>query len=111
MAREIRKNGTVQRLSYEECGIDSKRLAELQCGCRTGKYHPEMLQAACDGFEFIRPWILLSVTKNVSFDRLEFHWKLGRCPAGRSNFYSFRRRFYYNLDRELRKKNQKRGKH
>ncbi len=106
MSKEKRKKGTqeIQRFSYEEYGIDGVRLAELQDGCRTGKYPPEMLQAACDGLEFVRPWILLSVTKNVSFDRLEFHWELGRCPSGRTNFYSFRRRFFYNLDKALREK-------
>ena len=93
---------TIQRLSYEEYGISKNRLAELQSGCRAGIYPSEMLSDACNGFEFIKPWILLSVAKNRSYDLLEFDLRLGRVPVGRSNFYSFRRRFFYNLDRALR---------
>lgn len=46
--------------------------------------------------------IILSVTKSKSYDRLEFDLQLGRVPAGRTDFYGFRRKFYHNLDCLLR---------
>ena len=95
---------TIQRLSYEQYGISKNRLAELQGGCRAGIYPSEMLSDACNEFGFVRPWILLSVSKDRSYDLLEFDLRLGRIPVGRSNFYGFRRRFFYNLDRALKEK-------
>lgn len=95
--KQIIGTETIRRLSYEEYGISKERLAELRSGCRAGIYPSEMLSDACNGFEFVRQWILLSVTKNRSYDLIEYS-KWGRIPCGRSNFYSFRRRFYYNLD-------------
>lgn len=104
MSKKKRRSSiqTIQRISYEEYGISKNRLLELQDGCRTGMCPSEMMSNACNGFEFVGPWIILSVTKNRSYDSLEFDLKLGRIPCGRSNFYSYRRRFYYNLDCLLR---------
>lgn len=89
------------RPSYPELGISKERLRELQNGCRVGIYSSEMLSKACAGFEFIKPWILLSVEKGRSYDRLEFDLQLGRVPIGRTDFYGVRRKFYHNLDRLL----------
>ncbi len=41
----------------------------------------------------------LSVQRKLSYDHLKFDWKLGRIPAGRSDFYGYRRLFFYNLSR------------
>lgn len=86
------------RLGYSEYGISRERYLELCNGCAEGKYSPETLGKACRGLEFIKPWILLSVTKSKSYDLIEFHSELGRVPVGRSDFYGFRRKFYHNLD-------------
>lgn len=90
------------RPSYSELSISKERLRELQNGCRVGIYSSKTLREACKGFEFISPWIILSVTKSKSYDLIEFSTKLGRIPVGRSNFYGFRRKFYHNLDCLLR---------
>ncbi len=110
MSREKRRNGTnkMQRRSYAEYGIEGQRLEELQSGCRTGIYPPEILKAACGGLETISPWILLSVRQGKSFDRLQILWELGemeRPAVSRSGFYRFRRRFFANLDKELKERN------
>ena len=106
MSRGKRRNGTntMQRQSYAEYGIERQRLEELQNGCRTGLYPPEILKAACKEFEFIELWILLSVRQGKSFDRLQILWELGemeRPAVSRSGFYRFRRRVFSILDKEL----------
>ena len=89
------------RPSYPELGISKERLSELQNGCRVGIYSSEMLSKACAGVEFIKPWIILSVTKSMSYDALKIKWQLKeieQMPCCRSDFYGFRRKFYHNLD-------------
>lgn len=95
-------NQGAPRLGYHEYGINKRHLLELQQGCQTGQFSPETLSKACEGFRFIEPWIILSVTKSKSYDLIEFDFKLGRIPIGRSDFYGFRRKFYHNLDVILR---------
>lgn len=98
------------RPQYAELGISRERIHELQSGCMTGKYTPEMLSKACEEFKFLEPWILLSVTKDCSYDAMMIKWELReleRPAVGRSDFYGFRRKFFYNLDMLL---NQRQGR-
>lgn len=109
MSRRKCRNGTntIQRLNYVEYGIGKQRLAELQDGCRAGIYPPEILKVACKGLEAISPWILLSVRQGKSFDTLAVRWELGEIekpPFCRTDFYSCRRRFFANLDKELKER-------
>lgn len=108
MSRRKRRNGTntMQRLSYKQYGIAMGRLEELQSGCRTGAYSPEVLKAACAGIEIASKWVLLSVRQGASFDAMAVQWELGRTerpPFCRTDFYSYRRRFFANLDKELKR--------
>lgn len=99
------ENQSAPRLGFEAYNISRERYLELRNGCATGKYSPETLRKACRGFEFVAPWILLSVTENRSYDAMEIKWELSeieRIPVGRSDFYGFRRKFYHNLDVILR---------
>lgn len=101
METRIRKsNGYAgnPRQSYDFYGLDRQRVEELKEYCKAGVYPSEMLQKACNGFEWLAPWILLSVQQGLSYDFLEFDMELGRVPAGKSDFYGFRRKFYHNLD-------------
>ena len=91
------------RMGYSEYGISRERYLELRNGCAEGRYSPETLREACRGLDFIKSWIILSVTKSKSYDLIEFNSELGRVPVGRSDFYGFRRKFYHNLDVILRK--------
>ena len=72
-------------------------LNELRDNCASGKYSNKILHEACAEFQFIEQWILLSVTKNLSYDRLEYS-ELGRIPASRTSFYRYRKLFYHNLN-------------
>ncbi|MFG6369566.1 MAG: hypothetical protein K1W16_14360 [Lachnospiraceae bacterium] len=95
------KNQCAPRLSFDAYNISRERYLELRNGCAAGEYSSETLSKACRGFEFIESWILLSIAKRQSYDSMEYSDK-GRIPVGRSNFYGYRRRFYYNLDLVLR---------
>ena len=67
----------------------------------------KILKAACKGLEAISPWILLSVRQGKSFDTLAVRWELGEIekpPFCRTDFYSCRRRFFANLDKELKER-------
>lgn len=89
----------VPRFSFEYYGISRKRYTELRDGCREGKYGSNVLAQACLGVpEEIAVFIIKSVAENRSYDDLEFDVELGRIPCGRTNFYGYRRAFYYNLD-------------
>lgn len=101
------ENQRAPRFGYSEYGMSRERYLELRNGCAAGKYSPETLQKACRGLEFIGPWIILSVTKSKSYDRLEFSTELGRIPVGRTDFYGFRRKFYHNMDCLLRAQQEK----
>lgn len=96
------ENQGAPRLGFDTYNISRERYIELRNGCAAGKYSREILSKACRGLEFIKPWILLSVTKSKSYDLIEFHAELGRIPIGRSDFYGYRRQFYHNLDCLLR---------
>lgn len=89
------------RFSFSAYNISQERYRELCNGCAAGKYSREILSKACRGLEFIKPWILLSVTKGKSYESLEKMWARGeieRVPYGKTDFYGFRRKFYHNLD-------------
>ena len=92
------ENQGAPRLGFNAYNISRERYIELRKGCAAGKYSRETLSKACRGLGFIEPWIILSVTKSKSYDLIEFDFKLGRIPIGRSDFYGFRRKFYHNLD-------------
>lgn len=104
MSKKKRNNNNFKistRPSWEELGMSKERARELQNRCKAGIYPPETLSKACAEFKFIKPWILLSVTKGCSYDAMMIKWELGeleRAPIGRSDFYGFRRMFFKNLD-------------
>jgi hypothetical protein len=74
---------------------------KLQTFCRD----PANYQTVCalanklDGK--IAPWLILSVVRNVSYDKLEFHQKYGRIPISRTAFYNMRRLFFDMLAGEV----------
>lgn len=93
------------RMGYSEYGISRERYIELRNGCAEGKYSLKTLREACKGIEFISPWIILSVTKSMSYDELQKKWELReieQIPYCRTDFYGWRRKFYHNLDVILR---------
>lgn len=89
------------RASWEDYGITQERVNELMEIVRTGEHETLAHQAAYMADEKAAGHILLSVKKYLSYDRLEYHDKLGRCPLGRTDFYGARRLFFHYLDEAL----------
>lgn len=107
-----------QRAPYQDYGITPERLNELKEIAKKDKYAGIVLTAAMKADRLSAAHIILSVTKGISYDNLEYHEQLGRCPIGRTNFYGARRLFFHYLDcalKELRTRNNeeisKQGKH
>ena len=50
--------------------------------------------------------IILSVTRSIPYDFLEYHDKLGRCSLCRTDFYGARRLFFHYLDIALKERAQ-----
>lgn len=55
-------------------------------------------QAAVAASSEIYPYIIKSVTNDLSFPFIEYDKKLGRIPIGKTEFYGYRRLFYHYLD-------------
>ncbi len=96
----------VRNYTWNDYGISKARYRELRDMCRSGKYDALVRQAAHTAAPDIEGYIYLSVVKNKSYRALEAKWDLGeigRMPYNHNDFYGFRRKFYHNLDVELRK--------
>lgn len=56
-------------------------------------------QAAIAASGEVYPYILRSVTQDLSYQFIEYDDKLGRIPVGPNEFYGYRRLFYHYLDK------------
>lgn len=56
-------------------------------------------QAAIAASGEIYPYILRSVTQDLSYQFIEYDDNLGRIPVGPNEFYGYRRLFYHYLDK------------
>lgn len=90
------------RLPWSAYGITEERYQELLKVARSGQYDEEVRSAAVKADRQAAGHIILSVMEGVSYEHLEYHEKLGRCPLGRTNFYGVRRLFFHYLDCGLR---------
>lgn len=106
MSSKTGKKRKVSRPGYLYLGITPERAKELKHMCRSGAFDLETMRLACGGdLEFISKWLVLSVQRNLSYDDLEIAYVQGRIeriPCGRSNFYSYRRLFFRNLDEAIK---------
>lgn len=92
------------RASWNTYGISRERYKELRTLVQSGKYDDEARLAADEANTSIAQYILISVMKNKSYEGIEYVEGLGRIPCGRTDFYGYRRLFYYLLDKELKNK-------
>lgn len=86
------------RASWKDYGITQERVDELVEIVRSGKYDDLVRSAALMADELAAGHILLSVSENLSYERIEFDEKLGRCPLGKTDFYGARRLFFHQLN-------------
>lgn len=90
------------RASWDDYGISKERLSELKAFARADENAEKVLSAALAADRVAAGHIILSATKKISYEKLEFHEKLGRCPLGRTDFYGARRLFFHYLDEMLK---------
>lgn len=100
--QRVAEGRIMPRKSWQDYGISKERYQELRETARTGESDALVLSAALRANEGAAGHIILSVTKGVSYNYIEFHDRLGRCPLGRTNFYAARRLFYHYLDCALK---------
>lgn len=58
-------------------------------------------EAARESSEELAPYLLKSVTDDLSYEYLEFDDTLGRIPVGKTDFYGYRRKFYACLLKKI----------
>lgn len=94
------------RHSWEYYGISKERYMQLTEYIQSDRYAYVARQAAHTACNEFAEYILLSVSKNISYEGLEKLWARGeieRMPCGRSDFYGWRRYFYHLFDLEVRR--------
>ena len=87
---------------YDRLGDKSYRKS-LYIMCRSGKYKDAVRRAAYQTNEDIAEYIIKSVTKNKSYEKVEFDLELGRICVGKTDFYGYRRYFFHLFDLEVRR--------
>ena len=92
------------RESWDYYGITQERYIKLRFAVQSGIYDDIAHFAANKANKDIAEYILLSATKNKSYEGVEYVSSMGRIPCGRTDFYGYRRLFYHIFDEELRKK-------
>lgn len=97
-----KKAGFRKRASWEELGISEKRRRELKEIARRDEYADIVTEAALRIDRLAAPHVILAVTKNLSYELVEFDARLGRCPVGKTAFYAERRLFFHYLDELLK---------
>ncbi len=105
------------RASWTDYGIDEERYQELLKVVMSDEYEGIVLTAAIKANEMAAGHILLSVSKHLSYEHVEYHERLGRCPLGRTDFYGARRLFFHyldvalkNMEKEMRPESVRQGK-
>jgi len=92
------------RHSWQYYGISKERYMQLTEYIQSDRYAYVARQAAHTACNEFAEYILLSVSKNISYEGLEKLWARGeieRMPCGRSDFYGWRRYFYHLFDLEV----------
>ena len=82
------------RKSYADYGLTGRRAKELLKECHAGKYGAQVRSAAHTAAPQIEMYIILSITKNLSYEGLQRLWELReieRMACCRTDFYGHRR--------------------
>lgn len=97
---------SVPRHSWQHYGISKERYRQLTGYIQSGRYASVASQAAYRANKTLSEYILLSITKNLSYEGLEKLWGRGeieRMPYGRTDFYGVRRYAIHLFDLEMRR--------
>ncbi len=104
--RRRRRDARNIRLPWSAYGIDKERMLELIQIAKLDKYADLVLAASIKTDRLAAGHIVLSVTRSIPYDFLEYHDKLGRCSLCRTDFYGARRLFFHYLDIALKERAQ-----
>ncbi len=94
------------RHSLAYYGLTDERVEELVKLIQSGRYASLALQAAHTADNDVAEYILLSITKKLSYEGLEKLYGRGeidRIPCSRTGFYYTKKYFYSLFDKELRR--------
>ena len=103
----------VRNISWKDYGISVQTQRELKEFCflydekkKRGNSQDltdcKMIEeAARESSEELAPYLLKSVTDDLSYEYLEFDDTLGRIPVGKTDFYGYRRKFYACLLKKI----------
>ena len=97
---------SVPRHSWQHYGISKERYRELTEYIQSGTYAYLASQAAHTADNDVAEYILLSITKKLSYEGLEKLYGRGeidRIPCSRTGFYYTKKYFYSLFDKELRR--------
>lgn len=97
------------RLPWSAYGITEERYSELLEAVRSGRHDAEVLSAAIKADRAAAGHIILSVVDGLSYEKVEYNERLGRCTLGRTNFYGARRLFFHYLDCALKERQENNG--
>lgn len=105
MTQEPQCHGT-PRHSLAYYGLTDERVEELEKLIQSGTYASLASKAAHTANKTLSEYIMLSITKNLSYEGLEKLWGRGeieRMPYGRTDFYGIRRYAIHLFDLEMRR--------
>lgn len=103
---EKQRYQSVPRHPLSYYGLTDERVDELRKLVQSGKYASLASQAAYMADETIAEYILLSITKSLSFeglDKLYGRREIERMPCSRTGFYCAKRYFWSLFDKGLRR--------
>lgn len=95
----------IARRKWSYYGISKKRYKQLIEYIQSGRYASLASQAAHRANEMLSSYIILSIEKNLSYEGLQRLWELReieRMPCCRTDFYGYRRYFYYLLNKKIK---------
>lgn len=90
------------RVPWDKYGISRKRYKELKELCCIPQMEPTVEKVAAETCPFIWQWMTKSITEDKAYELIEFDYSLGRIPCGKSDFYGYRRKVFYNINEELK---------
>lgn len=93
------------RYPWSYYGISKERYKKLTEYIQSGRYEDIASQEAHRANKDIAEYILLSVTKDKSYDELQNKWELReieRIPCCRTDFYGYRRYFYHLFNEKIK---------
>lgn len=96
----------IPRHPWQHYGISEERRRQLTEYIQSGRYAHLASRAAHTADSDAAEYILLSITKSLSFDslgKLYGRGEIGRIPCSRTGFYYAKKYFYSLFDKELRR--------